>query len=159
MSLPTLHRVTIIDAVKAALMTIDGDPANWRLDVARIGIQPVMKDLSEISPDECPFVVVIGGASARDDSISANMGQVAESFVVTVWIVVKPDEDRFPRLTSFEIREQTIGDVLRAIEASAYSIGCHFMREHSIDVQDDPLGSYSFVQFNLTYALKRARGI
>jgi hypothetical protein len=156
---PVILRKQAIDIVKNSLLKIDGEPTSWSFDLKKLGLRNTIKALADVSPDECPFVVVFGGDSRWNQEAPVNIGKREEFFDAVILAIVKPDDKRYPDLSTLDLQELLIGDVMKTIEANAITISCGILLDFNVAVSWDPLLTASIIEFTLTYRLRGTLGL
>jgi len=158
-TLPILPRKTAIDAVKAALLLVDGQTSgNYFFDIKNRGLATELTTAAEVTPDQSPWVVVKGGDGALDYEAAVNTDKKQETMDVTVWGILKPDEARLRGYAASDLLELLIGDVVKTVELNARTLSCGSITALRYGIALDPRGEYAFVEFTLSYRLRSNLG-
>ncbi len=151
-------RLQAINAVKAALLLIDGTPTEWSTNVLGQGLKPNLKNFEQISPDETPWLCVVGGDSRRVIPADVNFGKKKEQIDVVIWAVQRPDELRYPGQSAFDLMELCIADVQKTLEDNVEVLSCGSLTGYGCEVTLDPLARFAFQEHRLTYTVSGTLG-
>jgi len=145
---PTLYRQDAIDVVVAALNTITAG-ADYRH--TPVNVVNDMRAPGQIETWECPWVAVIGG----DDTSSAQLsGLTADAMDIVLFLVMRPDEDRWPGKSAAVLIEEWKADVEKSVHADTSLGGTMYAMEQRSRVAHEAEGSYSIAQLVLNYKFK-----